>query len=90
MKRILYLLILTLMLTACSSSRQPLMTTEEVIGFADSVGRMYYVNVNINRDYLESHPLKVAERDMLRDKILTASQAWVCVTVSAHSPARII
>ena len=77
MKRILYLLILTLMLTACSSSRQPLMTTEEVIGFADSVGRMYYVNVNINRDYLESHPLKVAERDMLRDKILTASQAWV-------------
>ena len=33
------------------------MTTEEVIGFADSVGRMYYVNVNINRDYLESHPL---------------------------------
>lgn len=62
-------------LAACSS-KTSLMSTSEVASYADSLGQEYMVNVSLNLDYLKRHPLTIAEKTALKEKIIHASRAW--------------
>jgi len=71
--RIIFLSVITIALASCSSSRVSMMTTDEVLRVADSLGSVYYVDVSLNRDYVNRHPIPVTDRLLIRNYILRAS-----------------
>lgn len=73
MRRIYYLSFFTLILASCSSSRVPMMTTDEVLRVADSLGSVYFVDVSLNREYVNQHPIPVTDKLLLRNYVLRAS-----------------
>ena len=68
--------------TVKASAQEQYLSFEETVHRIDSICSTYYINYELNKDYLRQHPVSLSQWKALEGKIKSASPVWNWIPVS--------